>query len=282
MISIRKASSATRSAVLCFTLVIATIFGSGVAPRTFAAGSRAAAASTARAAVVTTNPVNYHLVAQLLSGARAGATIAGQVSGMLDSTGILTATLTLASGASAKVKGTGILTSTLTLASGGSTKAKGMLVAPAKIIIAGNAANMTLSGGTLNKMAGIWGGMVAMGMTANVGSWTLTPETQAVSFSMGGKSAAGSKDKLALAGQLDLQLTADGWGEGTYSSLSDDTVLHAEGRVSNGNITATIFWPKKGMVLLVASGVSKVGVLKWTGTFVGPGQSDFGTFVGEG
>lgn len=262
MISIRKASSATRSTVLCFTLGIATIFGSGIAPRVFVVGSRAAAASTARAAVVTTNPVNYHLVAQLLSGASAGSTIAGQVSGMLDSTGVLTATLTLASGASAKVTG--------------------KLVTPAKIVVAGKAANMTLSGGALNKTAGIWGGMVAMGMTTNVGSWTLTPETQAVSFSMGGKSAAGSKDKLALAGQLDLQLTVDGWGEGTYSSLSDDTVLQAEGRVSNGNITATIFWPKKGAVLLVASGVSKVGVLKWTGTFVGPGQSDFGTFVGEG
>jgi hypothetical protein len=184
------------------------------------------------------------------------------VSGNLDSTGLLTATLTLASGLTATVNGT--------------------TTSPTKLTVKGKAANLTLTGGVLNKTVGIWGGTVAQGMTMNAGTWTLTTETKAVTFALGGKSAAGSADKLALAGELTLNLTADGWGDGNFAFLANDTVLPAEGRVSNGNITATIFWPMKGALMVVGTSKTTVGVLKWTGTFVGPGAGDFGTFLGEG
>jgi hypothetical protein len=255
MIGVRTHSSMARRTVLGFVLVFGTIVGGSHTLRT------EAASASSHSAAVTTTDVAYHLAAQVVSGP-GSASIQGQVAGTLDSTGLLTATLTLANGLTGKVTGT--------------------VAGPAKLTIKGKAANLTLSGKALNKMAGTWGGTVATGASANAGSWVLTPETVAVTFSLGGKSSMGSKDKLALAGQLSLMLTADGWGEGTFSFLANDTVLPAEGRVSNGNITATVFWPKKGAVLLVATGQTVVGVFKWTGSFVGPAQNDFGTFVGEG
>lgn len=254
MISVRVSSSVTRRIVLSLVLVSFTILGGAGVPSTFASGARATA--------VTTNPVIFHLAAQLLSGPSAGATVAGQVNGVLDSTGLLTATLTIANGLTSSVTGTAGTTAHFT--------------------VKGKAGTMSLTGALLNKMAGTWGGMVAVGTSANAGSWTLTPESQEVSFSVGGRSAMGSADKLALAGQLTLELTADGWGEGTFAFLNNDTVYQAEGRVVNGNITATVFWAKKGAVMLVASGKPAVGITKWTGTFAGPAANDFGTFVGEG
>ncbi len=111
----------------------------------------------------------------------------------------------------------------------------------------------------------------------------LTPETQAVTFALGGKSDKASADKVALAGEVTLNLTAAGWGDGNFSFLDNDTVLPAEGRVVGSNMTATIFWPNnKGTVMVVATSKTTVGVLKWTGTFVGPAAGDFGTFLGEG
>jgi hypothetical protein len=257
MTGVRTHSSMTRRTVLGFVLVLGTILGGSHVQRTDAASARGHAA-----AAVTTSNVTYHLAAQVVSSPISGS-VEGQVSGTLDSTGILTATLTLASGLTSKVNGT--------------------VSGVAHLTVKGIAGNITLSGKVLNKMAGTWGGSVASGTNMSAGSWVLTPETTAVSFSLGGKSAVGSKDKVALAGQLSLMLTADGWGEGTFALLANDTVLQAEGRVANGNITATIFWPnKKGTVLLVASGKTVVGVFKWTGMFVGPAQNDFGTFIGEG
>ncbi len=254
MISVRLASSVTRKTVLGVGLICATILAGGVAPHTFAASTQAD--------TVTTSPVAYHLAAQLLSGPSAGSTVAGQVSGTLDSTGILTATLTLANGLTSAVNGTAGATATFN--------------------VKGKAGNMTLTGALLNKKAGVWGGMVALGTSTNAGVWTFTPEIQTVTFSVGGTSAMGSADKIALAGQLTLELTASGWGEGTFAFLNNDTVYQAEGRVVNGNMTATVFWAKQGAVMLVASGKSAVGIVKWTGTFVGPAAKDFGTFVGEG
>jgi hypothetical protein len=241
--------------ILCLVLVIGTFIGCSVAPRTFAAASNAATA-------VTANPVAYHITAQLVSGPTAGTTIQGQVSGMLNSTGLLTATLTLTNGMESTVKGT--------------------VSSAAHITVVGKAGNLTLTGKALNQKSGVWGGAVAQGMSMNAGIWTLTPETQAIIFALGGKSAMGSADKLSLAGELTLNLTADGWGDGTFAFLANDTVLPAVGQVSNGNMTATIFWPKKGAVMVVGTSKSVVGVLKWTGTFVGPATGDFGTFLGEG
>lgn len=256
MIGVRTHSSMARRTALGFVLLFGTIIGGSYAQRT-----DAARATIHSAAAVTTSDVAYHLSTQVVSGP-GSASIQGQVAGTLDSTGLLTGTLTLATG----------LTSVVT----------GSVAGPAKLAIKGKAGNLTLSGRALDKMAGTWGGTVANGMVTNAGSWLLTPETQAVSFSLGGKSSMGSKHKLALAGQLSLMLTADGWGDGTFTFLDNDKVLPAEGRVSNGNVTATVFWPKKGALLLVASGKIAVGIFKWSGTFVGPAQNDFGTFVGEG
>jgi hypothetical protein len=197
-----------------------------------------------------------------VSGTGAGPTIAGQVAGTLDSTGILTATLTLASGATAKVSGT--------------------LAAPAKLTVKGKVANLTLSGKLLDKKAGVWGGFVEETAGGSAGSWVLAPETQSVSFSLGAISDKTSKDKVTLAGQLELSLMDDGWGEGTFSFLDNGTVLQAQGRLANGKLPASIVWPGKGTVLLVGTAKPAVGVLKWTGTFVGPALNDGGTFIGEG
>ncbi len=253
MISVRLPSSVMRKTILGFVLVCATILGGSIAPRTFASSSQAA---------VTESPVAFHLAAQLLAGPSAGAMVAGQVAGTINSTGLLTATLTLASGATSTVSGTAADT--------------------AQLAVKGKAGTMSLTGKLLNKMSGVWGGMVALGANTSAGSWALTPETQEVTFSIGGKSGMGSADTLALAGQLTLQLTADGWGDGTFAFLSNDTVLPAEGRVVNGNVTSTIFWSKSGALMLVASSKHAVGITKYTGTFAGPAVGDFGTFIGEG
>jgi hypothetical protein len=242
----------TRRTVLGFALVGLTILGGGITPRALAA--------PAAAVPVTTSAVSYHLAAQLLSGANAGSTLAGQVNGTLDSTGILTATLTLTS------------------VSGLTAAVSGTIGASAKLTVKGKAGNLTLSGKDLNASAGVWGGSVG----SNAGSWLLTAEPQSVTLSVGGTSGMGSAEKLALAGQLTLQLTPQGWGEGTFAFLNTNTVLQAEGRVVNGNLTATIFWSKQDTLMLVAAGKQAVGITKWSGTFVGPAAKDYGTFLGEG
>jgi hypothetical protein len=253
MVHVRTHSPMAWRIMLGCVLIVGIVVGGSVTPHTFAAGSRAA---------VTTSTVAYHLAAQVVSGPTAGSMIAGQVSGTLDSTGMLTATLTLTNGATSTVTGT--------------------LAAPAQITIKGSAGNLTLSGSLLNKKAGIWGGMITQAAGGDTGSWMLIPEPQSLTFSLGGKSSATSKDKLALAGQLTLSLTSAGWGEGTFAFLNNNTVLQAEGQVANGNLRATIYWPHKGTVLLVATGKPIIGVTKWTGTFVGPALNDVGTFIGEG
>jgi hypothetical protein len=269
MKSTRARSLTAHRPILGIALVLATCLAGALAPHTIAAGSHSAHATSRPVAAVTTSSVSYHLAAQILTGSGAGSTVAGQVAGTMDSTGVLTATLTIPTGATATVTGTFTGTSAL---------------AHTQLRIKGKAGNMTLSGGSLNKGANvIWGGMIQRGTTSNAGSWLLTPETQTVSFSLGGKSVAGSKHKLALAAAVTLQLTPDGWGDGTLSFLNNDTVLQAVGRVSNGNVTATVFWPKMGgNVMLVATGKPAVGVTKWTGTFVGPAEGDSGTFIAEG
>jgi hypothetical protein len=247
--------------VLGCVLVLGTLVGGSVTQHTYAAHGHAVSAAKP-AAAVTTAAVTYHLAAQVVSGMGAGS-IEGQVSGMLDSTGVLTATLTLANNTTASVKGT--------------------ITTSAQLAVKGKAANATLSGKILNQKAGTWGGMVATTANANAGSWVLTPETQTLTFALGGKSGTGSADKVALAGEVTLNLTADGWGDGTFAFLANDTVLPVEGRASNGNMTATIFWPKnKGTVMVIGTSKTTVGVLKWTGTFVGPATGDSGTFLGEG
>jgi hypothetical protein len=251
-----------RRTVLGCVLVLGTLIGGSVTQNTYAAHGQAVSAAKPAATAFAVNPVTYHLAAQVVSGTSAGS-IEGQVSGNLDTTGILTATLTLADNTTASVKGTITTTAGLTLK--------------------GKAATASLSGKVLNKKAGTWGGTVATLANPTAGSWVLTPETQTVSFALGGKSGTGSADKVALAGEVTLNLTADGWGDGNFAFLDNDTVLPVEGRVVGSNMTATIFWPSnKGTVMVVATSKTTVGVLKWTGTFVGPAAGDFGTFLGEG
>ncbi len=262
MIGVRTHSSMTRRTVLGCVLVLGTLVGGSVTQNTYAAHGHAVSAAKPAATAFAVNPVTYHLAAQVVSGMGAGS-IEGQVSGNLDTTGILTATLTLANSATASVKGTVTTTANLT--------------------VKGKAANATLTGNVLNKKTGTWGGMVATAANATAGSWVLTPETQTITFALGGKSATGSADKVALAGEVTLNLTADGWGDGTFAFLDNDTVLPVVGRAITSNMTATIFWPQnKGTVMVVATSKTTVGVLKWTGTFVGPAAGDFGTFLGEG
>ncbi len=261
MIGVRTHLSTARRTVLGCILVLGTLIGGSVTQSTYAApGHAVSAAKPAAAATVTA--VTYHLAAQVVSGTGAGS-IEGQVSGNLDSTGILTATLTLADNTTASVKGT--------------------ITTAAQLTVKGKAANATLTGKALNKKAGTWGGAVAVAANANAGSWVLTPETQTISFALGGKSGKGSANKVALAGEITLNLTADGWGDGTFAFLDNDTVLPVVGRAANGNMAATIFWPKnKGTVMVVGTSKTTIGVLKWTGTFVGPAAGDSGTFLGEG
>jgi len=228
-----------------------------------AAGSQHALAAQTQAAAVTTSTVAYHLAAQFVVGPSAGTAIAGQVSGTLDSTGILTATLTLNNGLTSTVNGT--------------------VGASASLSLKGKAGTASLTGKLLSAKSGIVGGTLAQAGTADAGSWVLTPETQTLDISVGGVSSAASKDKIALSGQLTLQLTADGWGEGTFAFLNNNTVLQATGQVSNAtNMAATVYWPGKGTLDLVATGKHIIGVLKWSGNFVGPAANDIGTFIAEG
>lgn len=246
--------------------VLAAMIASMLASHVNAATSHTARASSRIAAdVVTQMPVSYHLDAQFTQGLRAGNALGGQVSGTVDSMGALTATLTVASGITWTVMGT--ITGTVA-------------AAPVNLKVSGGAGTITLTG--RHTRYGQWVGAIHQGQNTQVGSWMLTPETQTVTFDLGGTSSKTSKDQLKLVGELSLQTTADGWGDGTFSFLNNNRVLVAEGRVSNGNLTATIFWPGKGAVMLVGTSKSAVGVNRWTGTFVGPAQGDTGAFIGEG
>jgi hypothetical protein len=248
-----------RKTALGIVLVLGTAIVSAMAPQAIA--SRRVAAAPPPPVAVT-----YHLQAQFVTGPIAGNTLAGQVSGMLDSTGLLTATLTATSGATATVMGT--ITGTVPSA-------------PVHLTMAGKAGTMTLTG-ALTWKAGPYGGTIQQTELPDVGTWLLMPETTPLSIDFGGKSGKGSRHRVALTGTLALSATPDGWADGTFTSLTTDTVPVAYGRIVNGNLTVTIHMPGRGDVFAVGSSRPFLSLTKWTGTFIGPAHGDVGTWLAEG
>ncbi len=231
-----------------------------------AARSQGSRASSRAADTAPPVAVAYHFQAQFVQGKAAGTTLAGQVSGLLAGSGVLTATLTATTGVTATV--TGVFTGTTALA-------------PMSLAVRGKAGTMTLKGRPIGKPVAQWGGTIAQGGTPSAGSWLLTPETQALSIDIGGKSSGGSKHKVTLAGALALMVAADGRADGTFTLLTNGKVLIAEGHLLDGNLAATIHMPGQGDVLIAGSSKPFLQVNKWSGGFVGPAAGDAGTWTGQ-
>jgi hypothetical protein len=257
----RKQPKAFRRILLGGVFTVATLIGGALAPH--ANGAHAAGRAAAVPAPVA---VTYHFAAQVVHGASAGWTGAGQVNGMLDYKGGLTGTLTLTTGITATV--TGALTNTTSLA-------------PTSLKLKSKAWAMTLDGQAINGKSGQFAGAIGMGGTSGVGSWMLIPETVHIGFDIGGQSAKNSAHKVSIGGALSMSATADGWADGTFTLLTNGKVVPADGRLVNGNIYVTLHLAG-GDVLAVGSSSPFLQLSKWAGTFIGPAKGDTGTWSGEG
>jgi hypothetical protein len=245
------------------------------------------AQARSRSTAVTTKSVSYRFDAQLVQGSYAGSSVQGWLSGTLDSTGILTATITtdvltpLKAGCapyvdfgpacglppeanvSGKIAGSGASASVTLTATG-----KGW--------------TWTLAGGAAGA-SGAWAGTLSRG-SAPLGTWMLTPQPTTLHIDVGIKSAAKSKDKIVLVGAIDLQITADGWAIGTFSPINGTLPAVVQGFVNAKNSSAQVSIPMgaKGSVLLTGYSSRGFGVLKWSGTFAGPATGDYGAWSGQG
>lgn len=249
--------------------------------------ARSVHAATRTAAPVTTSSVSFRFDAQVVYGASAGKMIHGWISGSMDSTGVLTATLTadgltpLTPGcaphgdfgpacglpASANVSGK-------TMGSGASAVATFRAV--------GKGWTWVLAGGAVGT-AGAWAGTLTQG-SAYVGTWSLTPQTTAVHIDLGGRSDAKSKDGVVLSTSINLNVTADGWAIGTFSPIdgSYPTIVQGYVNANKGSVTISVPMGKMGTVLLTGWSRLGFGVLNWKGSFVGPAAGDYGTWSGQG
>ncbi len=227
-------------------------------------------ASSRAAAAVTTTTIAYRLSGQLGSAA-----LAGWLSGTLDSTGIVTATVT-----------TGNATTNAPVTENVSGRIVGSgssaMVLLAVTPMAGSRGAKWAMVGGVTGTAGQWSGTITQG-SAYAGLWTLTPQTSHVNIDFGGKSAATSKDKVAVSGLISAGVTAGGWADGTYSSFDGSVVTVIHGWVnSGGDISFTIPWGKSGTVVLVGTaGKLRITHPSWSGSFIGPGVGDLGTWIAQ-
>ena len=253
-----------------------------VAPSAQATGARRAAAVP-----VVTTAISYRFDAQIVPGSKVGPGLHGWLGGSMDSTGVLTATLTVAGlvpllpgcaaysdfgpgcglPASANVRGT---------TTGHGASATAALTAVGKNwtwILAGAAAGAT----------GQWTGTLTQGGTY-AGTWSLTPEPLMVHIDVGARSDAKSKEKVVLNGAINLQATADGRAIGTYSPTNNAYPTIVEGFVNADKSSVTVAVPMgtKGMVLMTGWSRPGFGFLRWTGTFAGPKTGDHGVWLGQG
>jgi hypothetical protein len=226
--------------------------------------------ASSRPAAVTTSSIAYRLSGQL------GTTsLAGWVSGTEDSTGIITATLTLADP---------VTQAPVTENANGMIVGKG---ASAQILLSvtptkgSKAAAWSMAGGATST-TGVWAGSITKGSSA-AGAWTLTPQTSTISLNFGGKSGATSKDKVSVSGLISAGVTAAGWADGTYTSFDGSVTTVVHGWVNKGgDVEFTIPLGKAGTVVLVGlQGKILLTHQSWSGTFIGPGVGDTGTWIAQ-
>jgi hypothetical protein len=239
-------------------------------------------ASSKVAAAVTTAPVSYRFDAQLVSGDKAGSTVYGMLGGNLDSTGVLTATLTtnsvlapIKAGCAAYIDFGPQCGLPPTANVRGNVGGR-----VATLTAVGKGWTWVLAGSLAGKDG--WTGTLTQG-SAFIGTWSLKPIMTNLSIQGGTKSDAKSKHKIALVGGLDLHVTADGWAVGTFSDTLGHLPVVVQGYVNDTNGSLEVAVPMgKGAVLVTAWSRQGFGVLNWTGTFVGPATGDYGTWIGRG
>jgi len=259
-------------------LILATAIALAVAPQVSA---------SSRAAAVTTASVSYRFDAQLVTGTYAGSTLHGWLSGSLDSTGLLTATLVtdvlgpMQAGCAPHVDFGPACALPPTANVSGHVLGKGAS-SSALLTAAGKGWRWLLAGAAVGP-AGRWAGTLTKG-SAYMGTWSLTPQTTTLSIQAGTRSDAKSKHKVVLVGAIDLNATADGWAVGTFSPADGTLPTVVQGYVNpqNSSLEVSIPMGKKGTILLTAWSRPGFGVLNWTGTFVGPAAGDYGTWIGRG
>jgi len=249
--------------------------------------ARAASARRVAAAAVTITAVSYRFDAQVVHGARAGAPVHGWLSGSLDSTGLLTATLT-ATGLTPLTPGCAAhqefgppcgLPPSANVS--GRTMGSGA-AALALFTAAGKGWTWILAGGAVGT-TGQWTGTLTQG-NAYVGTWSLTPQTITVHIDMGARSDAKSKDKIVISAAINLNVTADGWAIGTFAPYdgSLQTIVQGYVNIDKGSASIDIPMGKNGTVLATGWSRQGFGNLRWTGTFVGPAAGDHGSWSGQG
>jgi len=207
------------------------------------------------------SPVAYHLTVLVAQGRHAGTTVEGQVSGTLDSTGILTATLTATNGATATVMGT--------LSTAGMT-----------VSVQGKAGMFDLRGAYAH---GRYSGTVGPAGGEMIGAWILAPELTARTYTFQGRVANGRYRGFDLGGALSIALQSNGRYDGRLT-LDDGTILVAEGRLLYNNLDVTVQVPGKGVIRGVAPVSQRTfpgdasPTTLYVGTFIGPGTGDRGAW----
>lgn len=264
-----------RTTVPGILLVLAIGFSMTVAPSVHAANRIAAA--------VTTTSVSFRFDAQIAHGASAGAAIHGWVSGSMDSTGVLTATLT-AAGLQPLTAGCAPHADfgpacSLPASANVTGKAMGAIAA---FTAAGKGWTWILAGAAVGS-AGQWAGTLTQG-TAYAGTWSLTPQLTTVHIDLGGRSDAKSKDSVVLSTSINLNVTADGWAIGTSSPIDGTLPTIVQGYVNPNKASVELAIPmgKTGFVLLTGWSRKGFSGLNWSGSFVGPATGDYGTWSGQG
>ncbi len=249
---------------------------------------------------VTTMPISYRFDGVLTAGSHAGAVLHGWLSGTQDSTGVLTATLTtdvlprLTAGCGPHVDFGPVCLLPATANVGGHIMGTGP-AASAALTVTGNGWTWVFAG-SANGAARAWAGAVMQG-SANLGTWTLTPEITMVHIDLGLKSDAKSHGRVSLNGALDLGVTAAGWAIGTYSPANGAVPSIVQGYVNThassvasspvlarvaSSIEAALPLGARGSVLITGWSRPGFNVLNWTGSFVGPAEGDHGTWLGQG
>ncbi len=217
-----------------------------------------------RVADVTTLAVAYNLDVQFVDGSMAGRILDAGVVGTLDSTGLLTATLTAPSG----------LTSTVT----GAISA----MSPTILTVQGKAGSFIMGGKYIAKR-GLYGGVIPLSDGTPAGTWLLVPAPTALSLAFAGKITAGRMRGTVLAGSISANVDRTGHFHGVLALDSGSVV--AEGHVNFGNIHVTFYLPNGGVIQGVAPvGVSYSGgvaAVTYTGTFSGPYTGDHGTWSAQ-
>jgi hypothetical protein len=230
-------------------------------------GAHTAAAHSRTADATPPAAVHYHLVAVVTGGPAAGTGIEGGVSGMLDSTGVLTATAVTAMGQTAAITGT--------LQGGGSR--------PVKLIMANAGGTWSLTGAP-NKAGVLAGSISAAGSSAPIGAWAMTPETSSHTYAFVAKVTAGPDTGSVVSGTL-VTLVTSATATSFDATYYDDggDVSTAEGRLANSNLELLLDIPHLGVAIGAApqavETILGVSYTTYSGSFAGPSKGDAGQWT---